>query len=408
VGRSRRGTGPLPGKPPEKDGIRGEGSQASHKPHRDFPLYAHASGQWAKRVRGKLRYFGPWADPDAALAKYLKQKDDLLAGRKPSNGEGLTIRELANRFLTSKQRLVDSGELVARTAYDYRRVCTRVLESLGPSRVVTTLCPADFEKLRAKLAERYGPVALGDVVARTRVMFKYGFDADLIDQPVKYGPGFKGPSRTTLRKHRQKKGPRMFQADEIRKMIDAAGVQLKAMIFLGINCGLGNNDCAKLPVKALDLQHGWLEFGRPKTGINRRCPLWPETVAAVQAALDKRPTPKEPAHRSRVFIMETGTTWEPRSVVDSPISKETTQLVRKLGIHRQGVGFYALRHTFQTIGEKHRDKDAVRAIMGHAEKANDMSAVYNEEPVEDSRLRAVTDYVRAWLFGMSLQVSAAS
>ncbi len=36
--------------------------------------------------------------------------------------------------------------------------------------------------------------------------------------------------------------------------------------------------------------------------------------------------------------------------------------------------------------------------MGHAEGANDMSAVYNEEPVDDARLRAVTDYTRARLF----------
>lgn len=65
---------------------------------------------------------------------------------------------------------------------------------------------------------------------------------------------------------------------------------------------------------------------------------------------------------------------------------------------RPGLSFYAFRHTFQTIGEKRRDKDAVRAILGHAEAAHDMSAVYNEEPVDDERLRAVTDYVRAWLF----------
>ena len=57
-----------------------------------------------------------------------------------------------------------------------------------------------------------------------------------------------------------------------------------------------------------------------------------------------------------------------------------------------------LRHTFQTIGEEARDKDAVRSIMGHAEASNDMSAVYNEKPVDDARLRAVTDYIRAWLF----------
>ena len=68
-----------------------------------------------------------------------------------------------------------------------------------------------------------------------------------------------------------------------------------------------------------------------------------------------------------------------------------------LDIHRAGLAFYALRHTFQTIGEKSRDKDAVRAIMGHADAANDMSAVYNEEPVEDDRLEAVTAYVRDWL-----------
>ena len=36
--------------------------------------------------------------------------------------------------------------------------------------------------------------------------------------------------------------------------------------------------------------------------------------------------------------------------------------------------------------------------MGHAESSNDMSAVYNEEAPSDDRLRAVTDYVRAWLF----------
>jgi integrase len=139
-----------------------------------------------------------------------------------------------------------------------------------------------------------------------------------------------------------------------------------------------------------------LDFGRPKTGIHRRCPLWPETTAALKAALDKRPTPKDETHKDRLFITKYGTPWEPKSHTDNPVSKEMAKVLKTLGIHRKGTGFYALRHTFETIGRKSRDNDAVRAIMGHAE--SDMSAVYNEEPVEDDRLRAVTEFVRGWLF----------
>src|SRR3954452_270544 len=83
-----------------------------NKPHPDFPLFPHAAGVWAKKIRGKLHYFGPWADPDGALAKYNEQKEALHVGKKPREGtEGVTVKDIVNAFLNAKRGLLDAGEL---------------------------------------------------------------------------------------------------------------------------------------------------------------------------------------------------------------------------------------------------------------------------------------------------------
>src|SRR3954454_21042763 len=111
---------------PDKSGDK-RASARPGKPYEGFPLFAHATGRWAKKIRGKMHYFGSWADPDAALAKYLDQRDDLHAGRTPRvKADGLTVRELLNRFLTAKQRMVDTKEIASRTFEQYRDTCGRV------------------------------------------------------------------------------------------------------------------------------------------------------------------------------------------------------------------------------------------------------------------------------------------
>jgi integrase len=366
------------------------------KPYPEYPLFPHATRRWAKKIRGKLHYFGKWEDPDGALRKYLEQRDALHAGLTPRvSGAGLTIQDLVNRFLTAKRRLVDCGELSERSWIDYHSTCARIVSAFGLSRLVSDLASEDFERFRASLAKTWGPTTLGNEVQRVRAVFKYGYDAGLIDQPVRYGPGFKRPSKKTIRLHKAANGPCMFNAEEIRRMLAAASVPLRAMIFLGVNGGLGNTDCGLLPGSALDLQGGWLTYPRPKTGIQRRIPLWPETVEALKVALANRPEPKNQKHAGLVFVTKLGGCWA-KKTCENPISRQTAKLLKRLGINgRKGLGFYTLRHVFETIGGESRDQPAVDHIMGHADSS--MAASYREM-VSDDRLRDVVDHVRRWLF----------
>jgi integrase len=366
------------------------------KPSPDFPLFPHATGRWAKKIRGLLHYFGKWDDPDGALAKYLAEKDDLHAGRTPREApEALTTFALCGKFLTTKKRLLDVGELSPRTFAEYTQTCRRLIRAFGKGRLIADLRPDDFERLRAAIARKWGPVRLGNEVIRVRSVFNYGFKSGLLERPMVYGEGFHLPSKRTLRQHRHAQGPRMFEAQEIHEMLAAAGPALRAMILLGVNCGFGNSDVASLPLAALELAGGWVNYPRPKTGINRRCPLWAETVTALEAWLAKRPKPHSETDAGLVFITKYGHGWQPPGKpMNSPVSQETRKLMRKLGIngHRN---FYALRHTFQTIGDECGDPVAVRAIMGHAD--NDISAHYRER-ISDERLKRVVESIRVWLF----------
>ena len=123
------------------------------------------------------------------------------------------------------------------------------------------------------------------------------------------------------------------------------------MILLAINCGFGQTDISSLPLKAIELEGGWIEFPRPKTAIGRRCPLWPETVAAIRAATAKRPRPRAAADAGLAFITKYGARFvrtsqknkgKPAVPIDT-IQNEFQKLLTAHKINRYGLGFYALR-----------------------------------------------------------------
>jgi integrase len=257
-----------------------------------FPLWLHPRGQWCKKHRGQFYYFG--TDKEAAEKRYRQEWDDILAGKAcGQESDAVTVAHLADRFLTAKRQRVDTGELSSRQWSEYHRTCETIVDTFGRLRQVADLRPDDFGKLRTKVAKRLGPPAVAKYVQMVRTVFIYAYKSELIEVPVRYGDQFDKPASRIMRLERAKKDPRLIDAATAWKLIDAANPQLRAMILLGLNAGYSQTDCSNLQRKDLAARPGWLDLPRQKTGISRRCPLWPETIVALDQVHRARPAPKD-------------------------------------------------------------------------------------------------------------------
>jgi len=338
---------------------------------------------------------------ERALQLWLDQKDDLLAGRKPRpkiDGT-LTVENLVNRWLDAKHKRMDSGELSPLTWRGYRHLGAIIVDALGRTRAAADIGPDDFGKLRAVFASKWGPAKLATAVTHTRAVFKWGYQAGLLATPQRFGDDFGKPSTKTMRQARAAKGPRMFQQSDLLAIIAAADVNAGAMVLLGINGGIGNTDLALLPISSIDIDGGWLNLPRAKTGINRRIPLWSETVDAIRDVLAHRPEPKR-GNEGLLFLTQTGA-----NLVKGRSGSLVAGLFQKAATAAGVTGrvFYDLRRTFATVADGARDPVAVSALLGHAPKSGDMTAIYRQA-IDDTRLRNVVDHVHDWLFPVATDV----
>lgn len=391
-----------------------------NKPYPSFPLTAHLNGQWCKKILGKVHFFGVWADPDAAHQHYLRIAEDLHAGREPSqSAEGeFTVKELGNQFLEYQMQRVEAGQIGGRWFEDCRRVVRQFARSVGTAKPVHRLTADDFLQYRRLVATRglRGTKGLGvHAITRTIVaiqgMFKWGVQTGLLEQLPRYGQAFAKPSAADVRRSRAKRerenGKKLFTPEQIHSLLGAASTDLKAAMLLGINGGFGNTDCAALPLAAVDLEHGVIDFERPKTAVRRVVPLWPETVAALRAMLNsERRKPASKEAEALVFRTERGLPLVRQLLrrQDAEIKKVTyvdrlgdwfDALLNDLGMKRFGLGFYTLRHTFRTWADDAGDQHAIHRIMGHSIPG--MSGMYIEE-ISLQRLWRVVDHVRRKLW----------
>jgi integrase len=388
-----------------------------NKPRKDFPLFPHNSGQWAKVVKTRTYYFGSWkADPkgEVALKDWLARKDSIIAGVDSLKVERTTatlqLAGLADQFLEAKRLAVQAGDLSPYTLRDYNAEIARFVNTVGPNAEVAKLQPTHFLAYADKLVEwKLDRHARKRVIAYIKAMFNWGAGGNLIPPPV-FGTRFTAPSTTpeAISKSKARAGKkdhskRIIAGGEIDKLLERSTPQFKAIILLALNCGLGGADIGRLRWRDIDMATGKLSMPRGKTGAARVGYLWKKTrerLERVMTLKHNRLALAKEGQEALVFISRKGLPMHRESVTkegvktSNAVSYTFSKMAKELGL--EGVTFYRLRHTFKTLGKKAKDRDALNLAMGHIERT--IGAIYDHEEISFSRIRRVARkvYRRLW------------
>lgn len=351
---------------------------------RKFPLTLHPTGQYCKKIQGKLRYFGK--DKQEALRRYYEQASALHSGTNHPAAllsNKLTLENLCNLYLDHQLGRAKAGEIRERQYREQKPRLKAFANFIGRDRLVSEIKTIELLGYRKKRVEDGRmPVTINDELAVIKAMFHWAQETEIIEQ---------GPRLDAVKKVPRKKIERQTSTpEEIHRLLAAANARLKAMILLGLNCGFGCTDCAELRWEHLDLEARRVSFPRPKTGVDRNFILWPQTVEALKAV---------PVRGELVFYTKCGNTrgWRKNGRFDDkPLTREFKKLMKKAGIvGEKGTGFYTLRRTAATIAAGTGDVFAVQGILGHADLA--MAGTY----VQKNKLTPQTDraieHAQKWL-----------
>lgn len=373
------------------------------RPYPTFPLTAHKTGQWKKRVNGRDCYFGRWYDPEtgrrwgtldqvdpdgrmykAALAEYdtfrRRQLDDQLMAARSSE---VALDVVANAFLNAEHDRLDAGDIMPRTYEGHREALRQMVAAVGGSTLIRELDEeSDLAKLKAYLADmrsRFAAWTYNRHVRSIRAMFRWAVNPidGILTGPLRLA-GVLTMVGTRVRRREQREaratagGRHMPTIPELRALYAAAPPRLKACYLLAYFGAYGQGDCAELPENVLqldppphlDLPAGWglIHFPRPKTEVDRVCVLPPIAVDALRAVLASRPKAGDPQYAGRVFLTETG-----QPICYDVVERDRHGTVKKImrvdnvkqwhaanrrrlpeGTARP-MGFYAIRHASITL-----------------------------------------------------------
>ena len=224
-----------------------------------FPLTLHPTGQYCKKIKGKIYYFG--ADKKQALERYLDQATYLHGVRnliqKASNGN-MTLKELCDLYLQYQHSKVIANDFTTKHHNDQISSLSKLMSFLGQSQKIKNISTLDLQNYKRKLQAAYGSVhRLNLHISIMKAMFHWARKNDILENI----PNIDAISRGKII-HQERF---TFDSEQINELLSAADAQMRAMIWLGLNCGFGCTDCAELKLTDIELVNARVELPRRKT-----------------------------------------------------------------------------------------------------------------------------------------------
>ena len=243
-----------------------------------FPLTLHPTGQYCKKVKGKIYYFG--SDKKQALERYLDQATYLhgcqnnLQQQKPT-GDNMTLKQLCDMYLKYQYSKLQANDLTASHHNEQIGSLNKLMAFLGQNIDINNISTLDLQNYKRRIQKSNMSVCrLNLHISIMKALFHWARKNDVLESI----PNIDAISRGKI-VHREKF---TFDPEQINKLLSAADVKMRAMIWLGLNCRFGCTDCSELKWIDLDLVNARVKLPRRKTGILRDLPLWPETVESLE------------------------------------------------------------------------------------------------------------------------------
>ena len=145
----------------------------------------------------------------------------------------MTLKQLCDMYLNYQYSKLQANDLTPRHHNDQIDSLNKLQTFLGQGRKIKSISTLDLQNYKRKLQRHYGSFCrLNLHISIMKAMFHWARKNDVLNKNI---PNIDAISRGKIT-HKEKG---TFSSEQINRLLSCADVKMRAMIWLGLNCGFG-------------------------------------------------------------------------------------------------------------------------------------------------------------------------